>query len=746
MSTPITDPNVLLKQTQDLANSKKPKSVCDVTPIQGVETDCEPAIQGQIEKDRKKKEKDGLMAAMQQNLNNLTPAADAAANDINNNTVLGADCADKAMAIMNEESQKLQVISSKVAEYAKVLDILILESFADIKMFSYFLYYFVYRKRGSLLIADIVPKPSEPSKKFSLSATANSIIPQRFVTVDDNKLTPITRLLETLMPTDEAKSAQAKVFANIVKNKINKLLDLDAIISQTDLQGQVFNSINDVEAAYNAEINAANQTYLSQLGQLISDYTNVFPSGIRSQVKDVSLENVSLAQNTVILLNNQGNTTATTNTSTNTSNTTSQTNTNNTNNVTANSVETASSNSQTTNSTSSTTPDPLLLEYQDKYKAAYYTFVTGFDALNNTYSGQVNTANDTYYNSLKNQIIPVFQSLSQSIVLNDSPKLTYIINGSTDTNGIFKQIAAYLQYEPTPSPDPDFIPNWNNGLTDKINTPFISQYERNCINLQFLMVKLAAIKNYDLIDGTFFTYAENRITHFKDAYSKTLFYLNFSDTKIVVQDFKEKLAKIKICGKEVFKDIDKAVTPKTFNEDINSNGYSQYPDDSDLSKSLEYWRKWGLNLTLVNLLPQYWTIGLLIPNPSGVARIPLPTIWTPLAVFSTPTHLYVFWITVNGIVVAPTIWQLELSKTAGNKSFHLLLFRGGNVLIKQGTTTECLKIPLVAGIDVNPTLSKTLPMTTDDLPTIERLVPINLLYLSYLDKWLTQAKNYMGFP
>jgi len=194
---------------------------------------------------------------------------------------------------------------------------------------------------------------------------------------------------------------------------------------------------------------------------------------------------------------------------------------------------------------------------------------------------------------------------------------------------------------------------------------------------------------------------------------------------------------ITCCGKPIVVDE----TPvKDSSDDLNNNSF-QKPGNPELT-DLKYWQKYASQLTLVNLLPIYWTVGVII----GPVKIPMPTVWTAIYCFHTPFNIVVIFLTINGLVVCPVIWVLNMKPIADNQSMLLVLFRGGMQQIKTGTNCEALNQTIVGDVDIAPDISTKSPFKTDDLPTYERLTIANLPYVAYLDKWLKSAKPFMGLP
>jgi hypothetical protein len=104
----------------------------------------------------------------------------------------------------------------------------------------------------------------------------------------------------------------------------------------------------------------------------------------------------------------------------------------------------------------------------------------------------------------------------------------------------------------------------------------------------------------------------------------------------------------------------------------------------------------------------------------------------------------VVFVTINGMVFSPVIWQLRWKPIADAESVHVTLFRGANASIKTGTGTKILNPPIVGGIDTAPEVHKLLPFEKDDIPTQERVRNTNVPFLLYLNQWCSTAKPYLG--
>lgn len=95
-----------------------------------------------------------------------------------------------------------------------------------------------------------------------------------------------------------------------------------------------------------------------------------------------------------------------------------------------------------------------------------------------------------------------------------------------------------------------------------------------------------------------------------------------------------------------------------------------------------YWFEFSKIATLVGMVPipnisptpqlRYWPVGFVIPSPAGLIKIPLPIIWLPLVVFSTPLGNIVLFLTINGIFISPVVF---LVSSSGFKQ-HIITIKG----------------------------------------------------------------------
>lgn len=85
---------------------------------------------------------------------------------------------------------------------------------------------------------------------------------------------------------------------------------------------------------------------------------------------------------------------------------------------------------------------------------------------------------------------------------------------------------------------------------------------------------------------------------------------------------------------------------------LNFKNVSTNPTIFDYS----WWVKFSTFATLVNLVPVHWPVGLLIPSPSGIIRIPFPIIWIPVFVAPTDKLVAVLFIGQCGILPCPYLF------------------------------------------------------------------------------------------
>jgi hypothetical protein len=165
---------------------------------------------------------------------------------------------------------------------------------------------------------------------------------------------------------------------------------------------------------------------------------------------------------------------------------------------------------------------------------------------------------------------------------------------------------------------------------------------------------------------------------------------------------------------------------------------------------LEYWKRWCNLATIVNLTNprNYWPIGLLIPTPARIIRIPMPIIWKPLIVIPALPFIVVFIIGQCGVVPSPFVFILDSTSLSSIFAFSL---RGPQIIRDTGNTqsktTDTPKISTIFGErELNPTLARTLPLIRDDIPDFSRLNLQNIPFITQmLDEWNKSGKRGGGF-
>jgi len=177
-------------------------------------------------------------------------------------------------------------------------------------------------------------------------------------------------------------------------------------------------------------------------------------------------------------------------------------------------------------------------------------------------------------------------------------------------------------------------------------------------------------------------------------------------------------------------------------------------DEEPQLTNMDYWGDFCNYASLINLIPTYWPIGLLIPSPSGILRIPMPIFWRPFKVITTSKGLLVNGIAICGLAIAP--WTCFINSSNINfgpiRSQSSWFIIGLRPMKKIKDNHGSKLIPLdptinVNGytIDVDPELSKTLPYIQDDYPSKERLELTNLPYIRFLGEWCDAGKRSQGF-
>lgn len=136
-----------------------------------------------------------------------------------------------------------------------------------------------------------------------------------------------------------------------------------------------------------------------------------------------------------------------------------------------------------------------------------------------------------------------------------------------------------------------------------------------------------------------------------------------------------------------------------FFENVGAASSPLYPHQGQFC----YWLEFSKIATLMGLLPiansinemRYWPVGLTIPTPVMLVKIPLPIIWVPLFVLPTPMGQFVLFLTINGVCITPMVF---MNSSSGKKKF-VLTFKGpskdiGVPLESDKVFSKIISIPL----------------------------------------------------
>ena len=207
----------------------------------------------------------------------------------------------------------------------------------------------------------------------------------------------------------------------------------------------------------------------------------------------------------------------------------------------------------------------------------------------------------------------------------------------------------------------------------------------------------------------------------------------------------KRLMEVQVCGKPI-------QTPDPLPEYPDTEDDPGYKDvdksDDENMLGIKYWMKYASRLNIISLLPIYWAKGLILPT--GLQLVPIS--WIPLLVIPGKTKLSVLFLTINGVVVFPVMWELRMNEMnvpgknsiIGDNSYLKMGIRGANKQIKQNTGSQVLPSFYVNDIDVAPAVTKAAMVVVDDVPQFARLSLSNLPYLSYLNLWCKAAADILG--
>lgn len=120
-----------------------------------------------------------------------------------------------------------------------------------------------------------------------------------------------------------------------------------------------------------------------------------------------------------------------------------------------------------------------------------------------------------------------------------------------------------------------------------------------------------------------------------------------------------------------------------------------------------YWKEFAKLANTQGLFPipnnpttlRYWPVGLVIPTPATLIKIPLPIFWIPLLTISTPLGVMQLFLTINGIFISPVMFFLSAS---GYKQ-HLITIRGSSKKFGSDKDDELIKPTIKIPIGIQAT-------------------------------------------
>lgn len=206
----------------------------------------------------------------------------------------------------------------------------------------------------------------------------------------------------------------------------------------------------------------------------------------------------------------------------------------------------------------------------------------------------------------------------------------------------------------------------------------------------------------------------------------------------------KRMKEVQVCGTDI--DIPPAQTFEDTGDDPGYKGDDQ-SDTEDMLK-LKYWMKYASRLNVIALIPKYWTKGLILPK--GLQKVPI--VWQPLLVIPSKTKISVLFLTINGMIVFPVMWELRMNENnlpvkdglEGDNSYLKVGIRGANKKIKGNTGSKVIESLYVEAIDAAPSVTKAAPIIVDDLPQWKRVTLSNIPFVSYLNDWAAAAADIMG--
>lgn len=215
--------------------------------------------------------------------------------------------------------------------------------------------------------------------------------------------------------------------------------------------------------------------------------------------------------------------------------------------------------------------------------------------------------------------------------------------------------------------------------------------------------------------------------------------LDYSEASVL-----QKMKSVKLCGEETLLDINENF------EDVEDTSYKDEDtsEDQNMLKT-KYWKKYSNIINKISAIPKYWCKGLITPK--GLKKAPV--IWKPLLVIPSPTKISVLFLTINGTVIFPIIYELRMNESNspikdginGDNSYFKKGIRGSNKLIKTDTGSRVSESLYDSdGIDKDQEITKNSMMEVDDLPQYMRISIDNIKFINYINLWCDSASKILG--
>ena len=272
----------------------------------------------------------------------------------------------------------------------------------------------------------------------------------------------------------------------------------------------------------------------------------------------------------------------------------------------------------------------------------------------------------------------------------------------------------------------------------------------NCLNSKRKYDQKNAIKIFGKKDGKRLKsriFHQSFIEHFLvDFCNKFVVF----DTELKEKQIVDDLRSVKCVMQSMIGDENVNEDKSSTNQDADMSlrEISRNPKAYDITKSA-YWRKFTSFLNIVSVIPTYWTTGIILP-PSTPIKLPIIHKFMVVIPAVIIGKIFVVWLTINGVVVFPTMLEINLNRKV--TSPWRILFRGGSVKIKDNGGSIVINTNLKtetenggsAIVDTDPSKFQSLAIQSDDFPPFERMGMNNLQFIAFLNEMMRKQVPYMG--